>query len=220
MKLAIVSAALSLLVSATALGQTSPSPSTPVPVPEPAPTSSAARTELETLTAGPSSGGTRISGWFLAPTFGTTVFGDRVSYTPGLRGGIYLNKRFAIGLTAQGVASSETKVQSDEVRNLGSYGGLLLQYVWRSDQLVHGTLESTIGNGRWCAAATSASDSCSSKQFLVFEPAANMEINLAKHVRLASGVGYRFAVAGSGEGPSSRDMSSLVVRSSLIFGSF
>jgi hypothetical protein len=28
------------------------------------------------------------------------------------------------------------------------------------------------------------------------------------------------AVAGSGEGPSSRDMSGLVVRSSLIFGSF
>ena len=45
-------------------------------------------------------------------------------------------------------------------------------------------------------------------------------MNVAKHVRIASGVGYRMAVAGSGEGPSSRDMSSLVVRSSLIFGSF
>ena len=66
----------------------------------------------------------------------------------------------------------------------------------------------------------SGSDSCASKQFLVFEPAANLEINVAKHVRVASGVGYRLAVAGSGEGPSSRDMSSLVVRSSLIFGSF
>jgi hypothetical protein len=219
MKLATVSAALSLLVSATALGQTAPSPSAPVVVPASAPTSTAEQAEPETLTAAASSGGTRVSGWFLAPTFGTTVFGDRVSYTPGLRGGIYLNKRFAIGLTAQGVVSSETKVENDEVRNLGSYGGLLVQYIWRSDQLIHGTLESTIGNGRWCA-ATGGSDSCSNKQFLVFEPAANLEINIAKHVRVASGVGYRFAVAGSGEGPSSREMSSLVVRSSLIFGSF
>ena len=46
------------------------------------------------------------------------------------------------------------------------------------------------------------------------------EINIAKHVRVASGVGYRVAVAGGGEGPSSRDMSSLIIRSSLIFGSF
>ena len=209
MKLATVSAVLSLLVSANALGQAPPSASVPAAQPEP-----------ETLMTGASSSGTRISGWFLAPTFGTTVFGDRVNYMPGLRGGIYLNKRFALGVTAQGVASSDTKVDENEVRNLGSYGGLLVQYVWRSDQLIHGTLESTIGNGRWCAVGTADADSCSGKSFLVFEPVANMEINLSKHVRLASGVGYRFAVAGSGEGPSSRDMSSLVVRSSLIFGSF
>jgi hypothetical protein len=216
MKLVTVSAALSLLMSATVLGQTPPvAPGGPVP----APTSTASAGESETLTSGVSSGGTKISGWFLSPTFGTTGFDGRLNYTPGLRGGIYLNKRFAVGIAAQGVASSATKLNDHEVRNLGSYGGLLLQYVWRSDQLIHGTLESTIGNGRWCAVGTGNSD-CSEKAFLVFEPVANMEINIAKHVRLASGVGYRFAVAGSGEGPSSRGMSSLVVRTGLIFGSF
>jgi hypothetical protein len=204
MKLGTVGVALSLLMSATALAQ---SPA-------------AAQGEPETLTSGVSPEGTRVSGWFLAPTFGTTGFDGRLNYSPGLRGGIYLNKRFAVGIAAQGVASSATALNDHEVRNLGSYGGLLLQYIWRSDQLIHGTLESTIGNGRWCAVGTGASDSCSTKGFLVFEPFANMEINVAKHVRFASGVGYRFAVAGSGEGPSSRDMSSLVVRTSLIFGSF
>lgn len=207
MKLAIVSTALSLLMSATALAQT------------PAPASAGANTEPETLTSGPSSGGTKISGWFLAPTLGSTTFGGRLNYNPGLRGGIYVNKRFAIGLAVQGLASSETKLGENEVRNLGTYGGLLLQYVWHSDQLIHATLESTIGNGTWCATGN-GSDSCTGKDFLVFEPVAAMEINLAKHVRLSSGVGYRFAVAGSGEGPSGRDMSSLVVRTGLIFGSF
>ncbi len=203
MKLATVSATiLSLLTSATALAQ-SPPPAEP-----------------ETLTAGVATGGTKISGWFLAPTFGTTGFDGRLNYTPGLRGGIYLNKGLAVGLAAQGLASSATTLNDHEVRNLGSYGGLLLQYIWHSDQLFHGTLESTIGDGRWCAAGTGGPDSCSTKNFLVFEPAANLELNVAKHVRFASGVGYRFAVAGSGEGPSSRDMSSLVVRTSLIFGSF
>ncbi len=216
MKLATVSAALSLLISATALGQTPASASAPVT----APASTAAHGEAETLTSGVSPGGTRITGWFLAPTFGTTGFGDNLNYMPGLRGGIYLNQRFAVGVAAQGLASSSTKLDQNQVRNLGSYGGLLLQYVWRSDQLVHGTLESTIGSGRWCAAGTGGSNACADKDFLVFEPAANMEINVAKHVRFSSGVGYRFAAAGSGDGPSSRQMSSLVVRTGLIFGSF
>ena len=174
-----------LLTSAMALAQSTPATSS----------------EPETLTAGTSPGGTRITGWFLAPSFGTTGFDGRLNYTPGLRGGIYLNKRFAVGIAAQGLASSATTLNHDEVRNLGSYGGLLLQYVWHSDQLFHGTLESTIGSGRWCAAGTGGSDSCATKGFLVFEPAANIELNLAKHLRFASGVGYRFAVAGSGEGP-------------------
>lgn len=207
MKTAFATAALSLLISATALGQT------------PAPASTPDNAETETLTSGATSGGTKISGWFLAPTFGTTGFGGRLNYNPGLRGGIYVNKRFAVGLTVQGLGSSESKVVDDEVQNFGTYGGLLLQYVWHSDQLIHATLESTIGNGTWCATATGGG-ACSGKDFLVFEPVAAMEINIAKHVRLTSGVGYRFAVAGSGEGPSSRDMSSLVVRTGLIFGSF
>ena len=211
MKLATVGAVLSLFVSATAFAQSTSSLALPLPSP-------ASAAEPETLTSGVSPGGTKISGWFLAPTFGTTGFGGRLNYTPGLRGGIYLNKRFAVGLTAQGLASSATTLKENEVRNLGSYGGLFLQYIWHSDQLMHATLESTIGNGRWCAAGTG--NTCADKNFLVFEPVANLEINVAKHVRLSSGVGYRFAAAGNGEGPSSRDMSGLVVRTSLIFGTF
>jgi hypothetical protein len=217
MKLSTLSTLVSLFLSATAFAQSSP---VVAGAPVAAPTSTVAgHEEPETLTGGTASDGTKISGWFLAPIFGTTGFGGRVNYTPGLRGGIYLNKRFALGLTAQALASSVTKLGDHDEQNFGSYGGLFLQYIWHSDQLVHGTLESTIGDGRWCSSGTGSS-SCSGKDFLVFEPAANVEINVAKHVRLASGVGYRFAVAGSGDGPSSRDMSSLVVRTSLIFGSF
>jgi hypothetical protein len=197
MKLATIAAALSLLVSATALAQT-PSPAAP-----------------ETLTSGGSATGMQPSGWFLSPTFGTTTFSDSVRYLPGLRAGFYLNKKLAVGVAAHALVGSETKLDGDEVRNLGSYGGLLLQYIWRSDQLVHGTIESTIGDGRWCAAG---SDACSS--FMVLEPAANVEINVAKHLRLATGVGYRLAVAGGGDGPSTRDVSGMVIRSSVIFGSF
>jgi hypothetical protein len=90
----------------------------------------------------------------------------------------------------------------------------------QSNRLVHATFESTLGTGRWCVEISEERDGCMGRNFLVFEPMANVELNVAKHVRVAAGVGYRFAVAGSGPGPNSDDMSSLVARSSIIFGSF
>jgi hypothetical protein len=219
MKLATLGAALSLLVTATAFAQTPPLSIAPGAPPAPPRASTSGHDAAETLTAGGGAAdGMHLSGWFLAPTVGTTIFDDRVHYLPGLRGGFYVNKKLAIGVAAHAVVGSDTKVDNGDVRNLGTYGGLLFQYVWRSDQLIHGTAESTIGDGRWCAAGTGVGEACS--QFMVLEPAANVEINVARHVRLATGIGYRLAVAGGGDGPSSRDISGLLVRSSLIFGSF
>jgi hypothetical protein len=45
-------------------------------------------------------------------------------------------------------------------------------------------------------------------------------INVAHHFRIAEGVGYRFALARSGDGQSSLGMSSAVARSALVLGSF
>jgi len=163
-------------------------------------------------------------GWFIAPTFDTTSFGNTLAYGPGIRGGIYLNRRLAIGLTGTIVATGDTVIKDEEVRNLGTYGGLFLQYLVHADQLLHVTFESTLGDGKWCqrigdANATEA-DGCTGRNFLVFEPVAGVELNLSRHVRVATGLGYRFAVAANGVGPSSRDMSGVVMRTSLVFGSF
>jgi hypothetical protein len=173
----------------------------------------------QTIVGGPREAQPIISGWFVAPTFATTGYGGSLLYSPGLRGGIYLNRRLAIGLAVNGLGSGDMHLGKNDARNFGTYGGLLLQYVVHSNQLVHVSFESTIGDGRWCAASDQRQE-CSAKRFIVFEPAANLELNVARHVRIMTGVGYRFAVAGSGVGPSSREMSSLVVRSGLVFGSF
>jgi hypothetical protein len=174
--------------------------------------------EPQTVVGGRPDGQPLVSGWFVSPTFGTTGWGGALAYSPGLRGGVYLNRRLAIGLAVNGLGNGDTHIGTNEGRNFGTYGGLLLQYVVQSNRLVHVTFESTLGDGRWCA--TNPNDECLGRRFIVVEPAANLELNIARHVRFTTGVGYRFAVAGSGEGPSSRDMSSLVVRSGLVFGSF
>ncbi len=212
---------LSLLLGGSAVAQEASAP----PVEETAPVAAATPVPAEppqTLFGNRSSGsGTSVTGWFIAPTFGTTGFAGRLAYDTGIRGGVYLDRRFAIGLVANAITNDDTAVSgNDGVQNMGSYGGLLLQYVVQSNRLVHASVETTIGSGRWCNVINDANDGCSGKTFFAFEPAANVELNVFRHVRLTAGVGYRLAIAESGAGPSSRDLSSLVVRTGVIFGSF
>jgi hypothetical protein len=207
MKIVAIGALLSALISNVAFTQAV----TPAAV-------AGGEDESQTIVGGRQEGQTVVSGWFVSPTFATTGWGGTLEYSPGIRGGIYLNRRLAIGLAVNGLANGDSHLGSNEGRNFGTYGGLLLQYVVHSNRLVHLTFESTIGDGQWCA--SDPNSDCIGKRFIVFEPAANLELNVARHVRFTTGVGYRFAVAGSGDGPSSRDMSSLVVRSGLVFGSF
>jgi hypothetical protein len=167
---------------------------------------------------------THVSGWFVAPTFATTSFASQLGYVPGLRGGIYLNQRLAIGVAANFLATQDSHIGEHDGRNLGTYGGLLLQYVVHSNNVFHANVESTLASGRWCNTVGdgkgTAPDGCSGRTFLAFEPVANLEVNVARHMRIATGVGYRFAVAAKGDGPSSGDLSGIVARTSLVFGSF
>lgn len=207
MRLATITSLLSLLIGSTAFAA-APEPATP------------AQDEPQTVTAGLRGGPTQISGWFVAPTFTTSSFGGSLAYSPGIRAGIFLDRRLSVGIAANAVGNDESYYYGSPVRNVGTYGGLLLQYVVQSNRLLHATFESTLGTGRWCVEISEEKDGCVGRNFLVFEPVANLELNVAKHVRVAAGVGYRFAVAGSGPGPNSDDMSSLVARTSIIFGSF
>ena len=208
---AAVSSLLSLLINASAFAQSVDAPAEPT---------TPAQEEQQTVTGGMRSGPTRVSGWFVAPTFTTSRFDGSLAYSPGIRAGIFLNQRVALGVAANAVGNDDSYYRDTPVRNVGTYGGLLIQYIVQSNRLLHATLESTLGSGRWCVEISEEQDGCMGRNFMVFEPVANLELNVARHVRVATGVGYRFAVAGSGAGPNSDGMSSLVARTSIIFGSF
>jgi hypothetical protein len=210
MKTLTTTAALfSLLFSTLALAsQTDPAPEVP-----------------ETLVGQPSAIRTQLSGWFIAPTFTTTSFANSVAYGPGLRAGIYLNRRLALGITGTALALQESHFGDSRATNVGTYGGLLVQYVVHSNSLVHVNVESTVGSGRWCTEVSDGkdgrADGCSGRNFFAFEPVANVEVNVSRHMRIDTGIGYRFAIAqASGTGPDGGDMSGLVARTSLVFGSF
>ena len=66
----------------------------------------------------------------------------------------------SVGVAAHAVGNDDSYFDGTPVRNVGTYGGLLLQYVVQSNRLLHATLESTLGSGRWCVQISEEQDGC------------------------------------------------------------
>ena len=160
----------------------------------------------------------RMTGWYLAPTAGFSSFNGKLAYLPGLRGAIMLNQRFGVGLAGNLIGTNDTYLADKDVREVGAYGGFYFQYVLRSTDLVHAYADATVGGGSWCQ--QSSGDDCAERDFAFIEPTVNVELNLAKNVRLAAGVGYRGAIAERTAGYSRSSMSGVVARTSLVMGVF
>lgn len=159
-----------------------------------------------------------VTGVYVAPTGGFTSLDGRKAYVAGLRGAVMLNHRLGLGLAGNFVGTDRTSFARDEVRDVGAYGGLYVQYVLDASELLHAYADTTIGAGSFCR--RSAGDACDERDFAVIEPTLNLEVNVARNVRLAVGVGYRFAIAEDGPGLSSGDLSGTVARTSLSIGVF
>jgi hypothetical protein len=161
----------------------------------------------------------RFTGWYLAPTGAFTSLGGTRTYAPGLRGALMLNQRLGVGMAFSFLANDHTRIGDDNARKLGGYGGGYAQYVFRSTDLLHAYVDATVGSGGWCE--QSVNDRCNVRHFALFEPTLNAELNLTRNVRLATGVGYRFAFAEKqAPGQSRNDMSGIVARTSLVIGMF
>jgi hypothetical protein len=213
-----------LFVSSIAVAAPAESPAAPVFEPvdaSPALVTAPGADEPTTLTG--SRGFLKQSGWYIAPNFGATTLDGHLSSLVGLRGGWLINRQFGIGLAGNAFGWDSAQIDSPRpnTRVDGGYGGLLLQYVIASDKLVHGTIDATIGGGALCANAVENRRECKDAvTFFVFEPTANVELNVTSFMRVALGGGYRFAPVDDRSGPYKPAMSGFVTRASLEFGQF
>lgn len=159
-------------------------------------------------------------GWYIAPTSGfTSVAGSR-AYVAGLRGALMVNQRWGFGLAGSIIGNDHTYLGENEAREIGGYGGVYGQYVLHSNSLVHASIDATIGSGGWCARSYGTDGDCYVRHFAFVEPTMNVELNLTNNVRLATGLGYRAALAERGPGLSSGDLSGITARTSLVIGVF
>lgn len=156
------------------------------------------RNDIRTL-----SGNMNHSGGFGALSFRSTSFRGETMVLAGLRGGWIINRTLAIGLEGHGIIPT-TKYDdldgSSDVVALGGYGGMFLELIFFSNEVVHVTFPVSGGAG-WMgynrdfgsdAFNTSGDNLVDEDVFWYVEPGGGIEVNLSRSFRLAMGVSKRF----------------------------
>ncbi len=152
----------------------------------------------------------------------------------GGRGGWIINHTFVIGGGGYGLAND---IKSDNppylyngqwyntYLNFG-YGGVELEYIFQSDDLLHFSVYSLIGGGDVSYRNERFNDNhdmnwdSNNDAFFVFEPAINAELNVISFMRIDVGASYRFISGVNFEGLKNSDLAGPSASLTLKFGSF
>lgn len=158
------------------------------------------KNQIKTLT-----GKMHHSGGYGAVSFKTSNFKDKTLVMAGIRGAWIVNRTLAIGIDGYGIIPT-TKYQgidpvddSKEIRLQGGYGGLMLEPIFFSNEVVHITFPISAGAGWLGYEDPDNEDFWDNRDNLVdedvfwyIEPGANLEVNIARNFRLNLGVSKRF----------------------------
>ncbi|UII27822.1 hypothetical protein LVD15_05205 [Fulvivirga maritima] len=162
------------------------------------------------------SGGGFHSGGFGALSFKAGEFRDKALMMAGVRGGWIINSTVALGIEAYGVIPSTEYSDIyfyNDVVLLGGYGGLFIEPIIFSDEVVHVTFPIASGAG-WLGyhddldgnddTDDDLDDLIDDDVFWYLEPGVTAEVNVTRNFRLALGVTKRFT----------KDMDLLLTKSS------
>ena len=141
------------------------------------------------------------NGGFGALSFRTTKFKDKQLAMMGFRGGWIINRSLAIGIEAHGVIPS---AEFDDITPLGrtvllgGYGGLFLEPILFSNEIVHVTFPINTGAGwlghhlDWEESHPAGVDELASDDvFWYVEPGISAEMNVSRHFRIGVGASRR-----------------------------
>lgn len=155
------------------------------------------------------------SGGFGGPVVKFSEVVDKFAVFAGGRGGWIINHAFVIGGGGYGLANDIRLGDSQIGRDIEfGYGGVELEYINSSDDLVHFSVYLLIGAGG--ISGTVVED----ESVFVLEPALNGELNITKFFRLNGGVGYRWVSGVDNPGYDDNDFTALYGQVTAKFGSF
>ena len=191
----------------------------------------AAMAQEETLLGG----GPVEHGGFGAPVVKYSPVRGEPAVFVGAYGGWLINHSFLLGLGGYGLVSSIEPAEGAGPfyllpyvpRIQMGYGGLVLEYIASPEKLVHFSFWMLIGGGEvvytqwdWWNDDWHDSYHGPADQFFVFEPGANVEVNVTSFFRVAAGASYRLVNGIQLQGLSNTDLSGPALNLALKFGSF
>jgi hypothetical protein len=155
------------------------------------------------------------SGGFGAPVIKFSEVADKVAVFVGGRGGWIINHTLVLGGGGYGLANDIRLVDTGSGRDIEfGYGGVELEYINSSDNIIHFTVYLLLGAGGLSGSLVN------DESVFVAEPALNGELNITPYFRLHFGAGYRWVVGVDSPGFSDGDFSAFYGQLAAKFGSF
>ncbi len=137
------------------------------------------------------------NGGFGGPSVKITAINGENAVLAGGRGGWIINHTFILGGAGYGLVTNVNAKKTDSVHQYieMGYGGVELEYIASSDDLVHLSLELLIGGGGIRFKDENNDDFENHHPmtgFFVLEPGVNVNLNVTYFFRIAGGVSYRY----------------------------
>lgn len=165
-----------------------------------------------------------LSGVFGGPIAKYTKINNEDALIVGARGGWVFNSMFSVGGGAYGLMNDIpiNAAQPDtNFINLG-YGGIILEYIGMSDNIIHWQVNTLIGTG--VVSTRNGNDTGKNDMIFILEPGIDGVLNISSTIRINAGISYRYI---SGIDPNNfsgylakNDLSNLSVGLAVMFGSF
>jgi hypothetical protein len=165
------------------------------------------------------------NGGFGGPAVKVTSINGETAVLVGGRGGWIINHTFVLGGAGYGLVTNVRAKNTDFVHQFihMGYGGLDLEYIASSNDLVHFSLELLIGGGGM--GFKDEDDDMfdnhrTMESFFVLEPSAQANLNVIHFFRIAGGVSYRYVNGLKSPLSTNTDLSGLSAVLTLKFGRF
>lgn len=175
------------------------------------------------------SGGGYHSGGFGAISFKGSEYQDKILVMGGVRAGWIINRTLAIGFEGYGViptAEFDNIIPGRNAILIGGYGGMFLEPIIFSNQVVHVTFPLAGGAGwlglhdDWEENYNDHDEIIDEDVFWYVEPGVALEVNISRHFRVNCGVSKRFTEDLKLMGSNANEFEKLNYFLTLKFGKF
>jgi hypothetical protein len=165
------------------------------------------------------------NGGFGGPELKITSINKETAVLMGGRGGWIINHTFSLGGAGYGLVTNVHSRNTDSVHQFiqMGYGGLDLEYIASSNDLIHLSMELLIGAGG--IGFKNDVDAIVDhhpimESFFVLEPSVHANLNVTRFFRIAGGVSYRYINGVKSPVSTNTDMTGLSGVFTLMFGKF